>query len=228
MNTKKTSQASCKEVSYDLIKEKCKYIDCWRCVHWAFCFKVDQTHSTVGEPPIHREGSEETSHPGAWLFSLNPISAPFWMKFMVHVHIQWSLRKAVSSIFHQDTIFNNDTVSCTAIFYEPVVDKLRGSRQPRLSSTWWVSQMTSQVWSLSSMGRMGAARFLNSCFILKLTVTSPSSFCGVTLMNTPTLLAFRKAMMLQKRKEDIEYSVFQIHCCILFIWYIWRCMWSPN
>lgn len=80
--------------------------------------------------------------------------------------------------------------------------KLQGSRGPRLSSTWWVSQMTSQLWSHSSVGRIGAARFLNSCLILKLTVTFPSSFCGVTLMNIPTLLAFRKAMMLQSRNNN--------------------------
>lgn len=81
------------------------------------------------------------------------------------------------------------------------VGSVYGSTGPRLSSTWWVSQITSELWSPSSLGRIGVARFLNSCFILKLTVTSPSSFCGVTLMKTPTLLAFRKAITLQGRKQ---------------------------
>lgn len=94
-----------------------------------------------------------------------------------------------------------------------------GSTGPRLSSTWWVSQITSEVWSLSSFGRMGAVRFLNSCFILKLTVTSPSSFCGVTLMKTPTLLAFLKAIMLQGRTHrntgsaKFSKALFQVEQC---------------
>jgi hypothetical protein len=67
-----------------------------------------------------------------------------------------------------------------------------------------VSQMTSVPWSPSSTGRMGAARFLKSCFILKHTVTSPSSRCGVTLMKMPTLLAFLKATMLWKEKHSIR------------------------
>lgn len=130
-----------------------------------------------------------------------------------HPHITKELSQNISP-----GAFLTVTVHPAASHRGTSIWSIYGSTGPRLSSTWWVSQMTSEVWSPSSLGRIGAVRFLNSCFILKLTVTSPSSFCGVTLMKTPTLLAFLKAITLQGRKQKNTGSAkFSNNCSERFI-----------
>lgn len=81
-----------------------------------------------------------------------------------------------------------------------------GARGPRLRSIWCVSQMGSAgVSAPSSLGLVGAARFLKSCRILKETTTSVScSLWGITLMKKPSLLDFLKATMLEEREREVK------------------------
>ena len=89
---------------------------------------------------------------------------------------------------------------------------VQGASGPRLSSTWWVSQIASAgVSGPSSLGLTGAARLRKSCRILNETVTSPSSsFWGITLMKKPILLDFLKATTL-RNKQRVQVKSYLTH-----------------